>query len=81
MFENAKWIRAKTVADNAPQYYFCDLNIIYPLKKATLHITAGGVYGANGEYFLRMNVACPRKLLLDGLERLCAGVNAYLMRK
>lgn len=46
MFENAKRIRAKECADTEPQYYFCDLNVIYPLRKATLHIAAGGVYEA-----------------------------------
>ena len=47
-------------------------------KETGLFVTAGNVYGSNGEYFLRMNVACPRSLLTDGLGRLCAGVNAYL---
>ena len=44
MFENAKRIRAKECADNAPLYFFRDLNVIYPLRKATLHIAAHGEY-------------------------------------
>ena len=35
---------------------------------------AGSYYGKGGESFLRMNVACPEELLLDGLERLKNGV-------
>ena len=36
----------------------------------------GGQYGKTGKRFLRMNIACPRSRLLDGLERLKAGVLA-----
>lgn len=38
-----------------------------------LYLTAGSEYGAAGKYFLRMNVACPRAVLLDGLQRLKTG--------
>ena len=31
----------------------------------------------NGEGFLRMNLACPRSRLEDGLNRLKAGMEAY----
>lgn len=41
------------------------------LRESTgLFLTAGAVYGKSGENFLRMNVACPRAYVLDGLERL-----------
>ncbi len=42
-----------------------------------LYVTAGGVYGASGRRFLRLNAACPRVRLEDGLNRLKAGVEAY----
>ena len=35
------------------------------------------VYGGNGREFLRMNTACPKERLLDGLERLKQGVKTY----
>ena len=35
---------------------------------------AGKRNGKGGESFLRMNIACPRSLLLDGLSRLQQGV-------
>jgi cystathionine beta-lyase len=41
-----------------------------------LFLSAGSDFGENGDAFLRMNVACPPKLLKDGLGRLKAGVIA-----
>ena len=41
-----------------------------------LFLSAGIDFGENGDNFLRMNIACPQKLLLDGLARLKAGVIA-----
>ena len=49
-------------------------------EKTGLFITAGTVYGRSGEGFLRMNIACPKALLNDGLERFSAGIRAYLHR-
>ncbi len=37
-------------------------------------VTEGTVYGAAGEGFLRINIACPRSTLDDGLERLKQGL-------
>ncbi|MDR1103469.1 MAG: pyridoxal phosphate-dependent aminotransferase [Tannerella sp.] len=39
------------------------------LEREKLRVNAGTMYGAAGEGFIRFNIACPRKLLLDGLER------------
>ena len=39
-------------------------------RKTGLYLSNGRQYGRGGERFLRMNVACPRATLLDGLERL-----------
>ena len=35
-----------------------------------LYLTKGGTYGACGKKFIRLNSACPRERLMDGLERL-----------
>ena len=40
------------------------------LKKGKLALHIGSKFGENGDGFLRMNIACPRETLLDGLERL-----------
>ena len=46
-------------------------------SKTGLYLSAGGQYGSGGEHFLRMNAACPRSTLEDGLTRLRAGIASY----
>ena len=41
-----------------------------------LFLSAGADFGECGDGFLRMNVACPQELLMEGLSRLKAGVVA-----
>ena len=41
-----------------------------------LFLSPGHQFGENGKDFLRMNIACPRELLFDGLARLKAGIIA-----
>lgn len=43
-----------------------------------LYLMPGSDYGKGGSRFLRMNIACPRSLLLDGLERLKTGVGVLI---
>lgn len=43
-------------------------------KKTGLYLSAGNQYGGDGEAFLRMNIACPRSVLKEGLRRLKEGV-------
>ena len=38
--------------------------------KTGLYLSSGSAYKGNGDGFLRMNIACPRSRLIDGLERL-----------
>lgn len=46
-------------------------------EKTGLYLSEGGQYGRGGETFLRMNVACPRSVVADGLNRLREGILAY----
>lgn len=46
-------------------------------KKTGLYLSEGSQFGGNGEHFLRMNIACPRSVLQDGLNRLKEGLAAY----
>lgn len=39
------------------------------LDDARLWLNAGTMYGAEGEGYLRWNIACPRSVMLDGLNR------------
>ena len=40
------------------------------LEEAKLRINPGSIYGEAGRDFIRLNIACPRKLLAEGLDRL-----------
>ncbi|MFR3225682.1 MAG: cystathionine beta-lyase, partial [Blautia massiliensis (ex Durand et al. 2017)] len=65
------WLDCSTLTDDAAA-------LAAFLRKATgLRLSAGGVYRGNGGAFLRMNLACPRARLQDGLERLKRGVEAF----
>ena len=44
-------------------------------KKTGLYLSAGGQYRGGSECFLRMNVACPRATLEEGLSRLLQGLH------
>ena len=44
------------------------------LSEAQLWLNAGTMYGAEGEGYLRWNIACPRSVLHEGLERFSAFV-------
>lgn len=43
-------------------------------KKTGLFLSAGSGFSGDGDRFLRLNIACPRALLKDGMERLKRGV-------
>lgn len=40
------------------------------LQKANLWVNEGSMYGAGGEGFIRLNIACPRELLTRGLNKM-----------
>ena len=46
-------------------------------EKHGLVLSTGTIYGAAGEGFERLNIACPRTRLLDGLERFREGFLSY----
>lgn len=46
-------------------------------QETGLWLSDGAEYRGNGRFFLRMNIACPRERLREGLERLQRGVKAY----
>ncbi len=49
-------------------------------EKTGLYLSAGTVFGGNGSRFLRMNIACPKPLLEDGLSRLQTGLGLWERR-
>ncbi len=46
-------------------------------EKTGLYLSAGRQFGRNGENFLRMNIACSRAMVEDGLSRLKQGAAEY----
>ncbi|MDE6524882.1 MAG: aminotransferase class I/II-fold pyridoxal phosphate-dependent enzyme [Paramuribaculum sp.] len=46
--------------------------------EAGVWVNAGEMYGREG--FLRVNLACPRATLAEGLDRLCKGLSALMSR-
>lgn len=49
-------------------------------RETGLYLSDGVQYGETRFPFLRMNIACPRATLLDGLNRMKIGVERYLKR-
>lgn len=46
-------------------------------NEAGLAVSSGNDFGSGGEGFIRINIACPRKLLEDGLNRLKEAIYKY----
>jgi len=44
------------------------------LEKEYLWVNEGAMYGENGEGFIRLNIACPRATLTEGLMKLVKGI-------
>lgn len=48
------------------------------LSSYRVWVNEGVMYGANGNLFIRINIACPRKRLEEGLKRIAKGLKAML---
>ena len=46
-----------------------------------LYLTAGEPYRGNGKTFLRMNIACPKAMLMKGLKKLKKGIGDFVGNK
>lgn len=47
------------------------------LLRCGLRVNPGAMYGAAGEGFIRLNIACPRALLAEGAKRLIEGLSGF----
>lgn len=65
------WVDCSDISSNA-----ADL-AQYIRKHTGLYVSAGNQYRGNGNYFLRINIACPQLTLQDGLERLKNSIMQY----
>lgn len=68
------WIDCKNIIDDSTKL------TDYIRKKTGLYISDGLEYGENGKSFVRINIACPKARLIDGLNRLKMGINSFLER-
>lgn len=67
------WIYLKDMPGCAKEAAHC-------IRKETgLYISCGSQYGGDGSSFVRMNLACPREVLVDGLRRLKEGVRNIII--
>ena len=49
----------------------------YLREHTGLYLSEGRQYGESGKFFIRMNIACPRSWLEDGIKRLVDGILSY----
>ena len=47
-------------------------------REAGLYVSSGAQYGQTGKSFLRLNIACPKRTLTEGLAKLENGILKYL---
>lgn len=62
---------------------FCDNSVElaeYIRQNSGLFLSEGAEYGQVGKQFLRINIACPRSVLKDGLSRLEKSIKDYLKK-
>ncbi len=64
------WLDCGKLTDNSEKL----AEFIY--KQSGLYLSHGVQFGSGGERFMRMNIACPRSVLADGLGRLKKAVEA-----
>lgn len=71
-------IRKSTAVDDFAHGYHSRSELTSFIRKESgLVLSNGEQYGTGGEYFLRMNLACPRSIVEEGLRRLKAALDAY----
>ena len=66
------WIDCHKVTDDSVEF------TKYIRRETGLYISEGREYGGDGRYFMRMNMACTKATLEDGLTRLKRGVLSYI---
>ncbi len=69
------WIDCTKIKGSAKE--ICD----YLREQTGLYVSEGSQYGKTGAHFIRMNVACPKERLVDGLHRFQIGMGMYLKEK
>ena len=62
------WVNCEEVSQNAKE-------LVQKIREKTgLYLSDGNVFGGDGKHFFRMNLACPRERMMDGLKRLSQAI-------
>ncbi len=69
------WLDVSEISRDSEE--FCE----FLRKKTGLFLSNGKAFRGDGAHFVRMNIACQRERLLDGLERLKNGIEEYISEK
>lgn len=62
------WLDCRDAVSEEPHQFF--------LREGRIAVNAGSMFGPGGEGFVRLNFACPRSTLMDGLERMRRALQA-----
>lgn len=65
------WIDCSEITDDSPAF------ASFMRKETGLFVSEGAEYGGNGNYFIRLNIACPLERVKDGVKRLEKAVKNY----
>ena len=65
------WLDCSKITDNAKQLS------AFIRKNTGLYMSPGLSYGKNGKAFIRLNIACPRSIVEEGMKRLACGVSGF----
>lgn len=65
------WVDCRKICNNGNEL------AEYLREHAKLRVSAGEAYGKGGEGFLRINLACPRSRVEEGMRRLKTGIESY----
>ncbi len=68
------WLDCSSLTDNSEEF------AKFIRSYSGLYVSAGAIFGGNGNKFLRLNTACPIARIMDGLDRLKKSVDAYKTR-
>lgn len=66
------WVDCHAVCEDGDQ--LCE----FIRKETGLFVSSGEEYGKNGRSFMRINLACPKSRVEDGMRRLKKGIEAFL---
>ena len=62
------WVNCEKVSEDAEK-------LVKKIREKTgLYLSDGNVFGGDGKHFFRMNLACPRERMMDGLKRLSQAI-------